>query len=102
MKRPSVAVVISAWEGPSDNLLRRLLLSMKTFNSGLAYDLVLTINGSKYSVPDDLAGDFCHILQGENIGFNLSAWDYAWRRLPCGGIAFSVIPNGRRNPGGKR
>jgi hypothetical protein len=78
----SVAVVISAWEGHPVSFLRRLVASMKRFDAGAAYDAILSINGSDYPVPAELAATFRHILRRENTGFNLGAWDHAWRSLP--------------------
>ena len=79
---PSIAVVVSSWEGHSRSFLRRLVASMKCFDAGMAYDLVVSANSPDFAVPEDLAGVFRHILRRENVGFNLGAWDHAWRRLP--------------------
>lgn len=80
--KASIAVVVSAWEGHPVSFLRRLIASMKHFDAGMPYDLVLSVNGPGFTVPGDLRGVFHHILLRENIGFNLGAWDHAWRRLP--------------------
>jgi hypothetical protein len=79
---PSIVVIISAWEGHPVSFLRRLIESVNRFDAGEAYDLALSVNGSEYQVPSDLVAGFRHIMQRENVGFNLGAWDHAWRRLP--------------------
>jgi len=54
---------------------------MQQFEAGLPYDLVLSANGSDYSPPSELTSRFRTIFVRENVGYNLGAWDYAWRRL---------------------
>lgn len=76
-----IAVIISAWEGNSPELLTRLIRSMNHYKSGISFDLYLVINGSDYCIPEELKK---HIRQSwfrENVGFNLGAWDYGWRKL---------------------
>ncbi|MEZ4601553.1 MAG: hypothetical protein R2940_17330 [Syntrophotaleaceae bacterium] len=79
--KPGVAVVISAWEGHPALVLRRLVNSMKRFAPGVPFDPVLSINGEGYDLPEDLAAVFRHVFRRENTGYNLGAWDHAWRHL---------------------
>jgi len=71
------AVVIAAWEGHPASHLEALLDSMDAHAAGAPFDLILAVNGADYAVPD--AGRFAKVLHRENVGFNLGAWDHAWR-----------------------
>ena len=76
-----VAVVVSTWTGHPANLLHSLCESMAQHPAGVQYHLFLSANGTEYSVPAEVAPLFTRIFIRENSGYNLGAWDYAWRRL---------------------
>lgn len=76
-----IAVVISTWIGNPVDYLLRLMDSMNTHSAGMDYDLFLCANGETYKLPANLQASFKKIFIRENSGFNLGAWDYAWRRL---------------------
>jgi hypothetical protein len=77
-----VAVVVSTWTGHPSDYLFALTASMARYSPGAAYDLFLSANGMDYSPPAKLARLFREIFVRENSGYNLGAWDHAWRRLP--------------------
>ena len=79
--QPAIAVVVSTWSGsPPDNLVS-LCRSMDRHAAGLPYDLILTANGPDYALSPRLADRFQAVFVRENVGYNLGAWDHAWRRL---------------------
>lgn len=77
----NIAVVISTWTGSPQENLYRLLSSMQHYDAGTDYSLHLCANGTSYRLPDHLAGRFTTVMVRENTGYNLGAWDYAWRKL---------------------
>lgn len=77
-----IAVVVSTWIGNPPAYLFRLLDSMNAHSAGMDYDLFLCANGETYKLPTNLQASFKKIFIRENRGFNLGAWDYAWRHLP--------------------
>ena len=77
-----VAVVVSSWVGNPPEYLLGLCASLDRKPPGAAFDLFLSANGLDYRVPEALAGRFSQVLVRENAGYNLGAWDHAWRRLP--------------------
>ncbi len=77
-----VAVVISTWIGNPPDYLLRLIDSMEQYPSGYSYDLFICANGLEYQLPENIKEHFVKVFVRENIGFNLGAWDYAWRNLP--------------------
>jgi hypothetical protein len=83
MKMPGrIAVVISGWTGHLPNHLAALCKSIAKYEAGSDFDIVLCVNGLEYRLPTKLAGTFTEVFIRENIGFNLGAWDHAWRSLP--------------------
>lgn len=78
-----VAVIISTWTGSPLHYLLELCESLAQHPPGAQYDLVLSANGLDYSPPKELANLFTKVFIRENTGYNLGAWDYAWRRLPA-------------------
>jgi len=76
------AVVVSTWVGNPPDYLRRLCSSMRKQPAGVDYRLFLSANGLDYEIPPDLKGLFHRVFIRENRGFNLGAWDHAWRHLP--------------------
>jgi hypothetical protein len=78
----ALAVVISTWSGSEPRRLIQLCDSLKRYRPGFEYDLVLCANGLDYVLPSALADRFAQVFVCENTGYNLAAWDYAWRHLP--------------------
>lgn len=76
------AVVVSGWVGHPHAHLVRLLDSMDARDPGRAFDLVLCANGLDFSLPAPLEARFDAVFVRENTGYNLGAWEHAWRRLP--------------------
>jgi hypothetical protein len=77
-----VAVVISTWTGNPPGYLIELCRSLGEYAAGASYDLFLCANGLEYSPPDELIPSFNAIFIRENTGYNLGAWNHAWRQLP--------------------
>ncbi len=77
-----LAVVVSTWIGNPPEYLLGLCGTMGRKAAGAAFDLFLSANGLGYRVPEPVAGRFSEIFVRENTGYNLGAWDHAWRRLP--------------------
>jgi len=77
-----VAVVISSWVGHPSKYLLALCESIARHPPGAGHDLVLCANGLDYSPPGELVPLFSEIFIRENTGYNLGAWDHAWRQLP--------------------
>jgi hypothetical protein len=77
-----VAVVISSWVGHPSKYLLTLRESIARHPPGAGHDLFLCANGLDYSLPGELVPLFSEIFIRENTGYNLGAWDHAWRQLP--------------------
>lgn len=78
----NIAVVVSTWTGNPPEYLQRLIDSINKYDAGTTYDLFLCANGEDYTISETLQCHFNCIYIRENSGYNLGAWDYAWRRLP--------------------
>lgn len=76
-----IAVVVSTWSGNPIDSLDRLLLTLKKYPEKLGYHMFLCANGSDYRLPAKLGDRFQAVFIRENVGFNMGAWDHAWRRL---------------------
>ena len=77
-----VAVVVSTWSGALPHRLLQLCESLTRYRPGIEYDLVLCANGMNYVLPGPVRDRFEKLFVRENTGYNLGAWDYAWRHLP--------------------
>lgn len=75
-------VVISYWTGNPIFNLHNLLSTMDKYEAGVSHKLCLCVNGNEFFLPSELEGRFEHVFIRENRGFNLGAWDHAWRQLP--------------------
>lgn len=82
VQETKVAVVVSTWVGNPEVYLSDLTASMRRFSAGRPYDLFLSANGETFQIPSGLEKHFKKVFIRENVGFNLGAWDFAWRRLP--------------------
>lgn len=78
----NVAVVISTWGGGIPRHLLRLCDSLRRHPAGYEYDLILCANDLNYILPSALTKRFAEVFVRDNTGYNLGAWDYAWRHLP--------------------
>ena len=78
----NIAVVVSTWTGNPSEYLQRLIDSINKYDAGTNYDLYLCANGEDYTISETLQCYFKCIYIRENLGYNLGAWDYTWRRLP--------------------
>jgi hypothetical protein len=76
------ALVVSVWSGNPESYLASLCASLDRYPAGVPYDAFLTANGPEYRVPRELASRFREVWVRPNEGYNLGAWDHAWRRLP--------------------
>jgi hypothetical protein len=80
--RPKTCVVVSYWTGRSAHNLHRLLNQMRKVDAGSRFDVLVVFNGGlERPLPlpprfDDLRP---RVLNRENHGYNLGAWDYGWR-----------------------
>lgn len=77
----NIVIVISTWVEHPPIYLERLLDSIKKYPAGIEFDLCLSANGKDFKLSQELSNEFDHIFIRENIGFNIGAWDYAWRQL---------------------
>ena len=77
-----VAVVVSTWTGNPASYVLDLSKSMAEYAAGADYDLFLCANGLEYSPPGEVMSLFKKIFVRENTGWNLGAWNYAWKQLP--------------------
>ncbi len=77
-----IAVVVSTWVGHPSRHLLALCESFARHSAGAEYDLFLCANGLEYSPPVELVPLITEVFVRENTGYNLGAWDHAWRQLP--------------------
>ena len=79
---PDTAIVVSTWFGNPSDYICNLVDSLKRYDAGVPYDIYLCANGESYRLPKNLSNIFKKVFIRENTGFNLGAWDHAWRILP--------------------
>jgi len=79
---PNTAVIVSTWDGNPSGYICSLIDSLKRYDAGVPYDIYLCANGESYRLPKNLSNIFKKVFIRENTGFNLGAWDHAWRILP--------------------
>ncbi|MBI4816829.1 MAG: hypothetical protein HY791_11255 [Deltaproteobacteria bacterium] len=72
-------VVIATWEGSDPAHLERLAESLRSVAPGREHSTCLVINGSD-GRHARLSARFDLTLTRDNVGFNLGAWDAAWRQ----------------------
>jgi len=77
-----IAVVISSWVEHRFRYVGGICDSMVRHPAGLDYDIFLSVNGREHPPPANLVRRFSGVFTRENVGYNLGAWDYAWRHLP--------------------
>lgn len=76
-------VVVSYYDRRDPAPLRELLESMERFDAGLPYAVCVVVNrdtGGRLKLP---AGGLVHsVVERENKGMNIGAWDHGWRLFP--------------------
>lgn len=78
-------VVISHWAGHRLKILRRLLNLIRKIPAGRDFDVVVVCNGGglrKTDLPPMLENVRLRIINRENQGYNIGAWDAGWRAAP--------------------
>jgi hypothetical protein len=83
-EQPKTCVVVSYWTARSHQHLHRLLrqMTMRKFDAGCPFDLVISCNGGDVkplTLPSKFRSLRPRIFNRENTGWNLGAWDHAWR-----------------------
>jgi hypothetical protein len=80
--KAKTCVVVSYWNGRPPRLLRRLLRQMLRVDAGTSFKLVIVCNGGNEK-PLHLPSEFDRlhplVLNRENTGYNIGAWDFGWR-----------------------
>jgi hypothetical protein len=80
--KPRTCVIIAYWVGEPQRDLHRLLRQIRTVDAGAPFDLRIVCNGGDAQalvLPSEFDGDNIHILNRENIGYNIKAWDEGWK-----------------------
>jgi hypothetical protein len=80
--KPRTCVIISYWTAQPAKNLHRLLAEMQKIDAGAPYDLLIVCNGG-LELPLILPARFNslkpRIINRENTGYNLGAWECGWR-----------------------
>lgn len=85
MNAARTCVVVCYWTGRSPKPLWRLLRSMAKHAPGARYDVLVVCNGGDLqplALPSAFAGTGIRVLNRENTGWNLGAWEAGWRASP--------------------
>jgi hypothetical protein len=83
MEKPRTCVVVSYWTGRPPKDLKKLLRDMKEVDAGSPFEVVIVVNGGDQkplSLPPEFDSLRPRILNRENKGWNLGAWDHGWRQ----------------------
>lgn len=75
-------VVISYWIGESQAQLHRLLRQIRDIDAGAPFDLRIVCNGGDERpliLPAEFTRLGAQILNRENVGYNIAAWDHGWK-----------------------
>lgn len=80
---PKSLVVVSYYDERPANELIRLLHQIRQTEAGAPFDTAIVVNNAS-GEPLVLPGHFgdLRIFHRENTGFNIGAWQYAWRNAP--------------------
>ena len=78
-------VIISYWSERDIETIKKLTLQINNINSGTYFDALIVCNGQSDRVNYllnqlNLSRKF-KVVDRENSGFNIGAWDYGWRHL---------------------
>ena len=84
----SVDVIISVWDENPPEWLEQLVASIDAHDAGQKFRLVLCANGEEFEPPAAIAARFDEIFVRPNVGFNIGAWDHAWRRRDADAFLF--------------
>ena len=83
--RARTCVVICYWTGRAPRPLWQLLRSMQRHSAGAPYDVLIVCNGGDREplrVPPAFRWPNLRVLDRENTGWNLGAWEAGWRASP--------------------
>ncbi|MGE0742036.1 MAG: glycosyltransferase [Hyphomonadaceae bacterium] len=80
MSAATTLVVISFYDRRPTGNLERLLASMQTHAAGAAFDVVVVVNRTS-DAPLAMPASV-EVLERENLGMNIGAWDHGWRSKP--------------------
>lgn len=83
--QPATCVVLCHWVGDPQRNLHRLLGRLQRVEAGSPFDLVIVCNGGvdqPLVLPPHLADPAIRIIDRENEGYNLAAWERGWRESP--------------------
>ena len=75
-------VIVSYWIGASETQLHRLLRQIIKLDAGVAFDLRVVCNGGDERplvLPPEFPNSGIDVLNRENIGYNIAAWDHGWK-----------------------
>jgi hypothetical protein len=77
-------LVISHYDQRDREPLRNLIASIEQFDAGREYDVCIVVNRDRAEGSLDLGipRRDVTVLERENLGMNIGAWDHAWRTLP--------------------
>ena len=81
-EKPRTCVVICYWTGRPTKDLHRLLDQMRRLDAGAPHDLAIVCNGGDerpLTLPRRFDGLRPRIINRENAGYNLGAWECGWR-----------------------
>ncbi len=80
--KAATRVVLCYWIGQPIKNLHRLLHQMQTIDPGSPFDLILVVNGGDVqplALPPRFDSLRAKIINRENRGYNIEAWDIGWR-----------------------
>jgi hypothetical protein len=80
--KPRTCVVVSYWTGRPPKRLHRLLAQMQQVDAGAPFDLLIVCNGGReqpLTLPARYESLRPRIINRENTGYNLGAWECGWR-----------------------
>jgi len=84
----SVDVVVSVWSENPGEWLAQLVASIDAHPAGADFELVLCANGEDFELPAQLRAHFDEVFVRPNVGFNIGAWEHAWRRRSADSFLF--------------
>jgi hypothetical protein len=90
--KPRTCVVVSYWTGMPTKHLHRLLAQMQKIDAGAPFDLLVVCNGgleTPLTLPVRFDSLRPRIINRENTGYNLGAWDCGWRE--AGGYEYYLF-----------
>ena len=80
--KPRTCVIVSYWTAQPAKNLHRLLAQMQKIDAGAPYDLLIVCNGGlerPLILPVRFNSLKPRIINRENTGYNLGAWECGWR-----------------------